>query len=111
MSTATSKKNTVTPKKRIVVSYKNLPKDVLQLVHEKYPKGYSDYIIKVDKGNGDFFHAFMLETEDTSYLIKVDVKVDTNTDDVEKELFNGDDEDENYTDAGDDVASFSDDEE
>ena len=91
----TTKKNAA-PKKHLVVSFKNLKPEVLELVKEKYPKGYSDYVIKVDKGNGEFFYAITLDTEDTSYLIKVDVKIDVNADDVEKDLFgaeNGGDED------------------
>ena len=85
-------------KKRLVVSFKNLPPEVLELVKEKYPKGYSDDVIKVDKGNGDFFYAITLDTDDTSYLIKVDVKVDTEIEEVERQLFGGSNDAE-----GDDV--------
>ncbi len=104
----TTKKN-ATPKKRLVVSYKNLKPEVLELVKEKYPKGYSDYVIKVDKGNGEYFYAITLDTEDTSYLIKVDVKVDMNADDVEKDLFGADNsESEDFTES-DEAAEFADD--
>ena len=104
----TTKKNTA-PKKRLVVSYKNLKPEILELVKEKYPKGYSDYVIKVDKGNGEFFYAITLDTDDTSYLIKVDVKIDTSTDDVEKDLFDVDNSDgDDFAEAGD-AADFADD--
>ena len=66
-------------KKRLVVSYKNCPPDVLQAIREKYPMGYGDGIIKVDKPGGDFFHAITIDFEDTSYLVKVDVKIDNLT--------------------------------
>lgn len=105
----TTKKNTA-PKKRLVVSYKNLKPDVLELVKEKYPKGYSDYVIKVDKGNGEFFYAITLDTEDTSYLIKVDVKIDMNADDVEKDLFGADSSSsEDFAESDDTAAEFTDD--
>ena len=67
------------PKKRLIVSYKNCPADVLQAIKEKYPLGYGDAIIKVDKPGGDFFHAITVDLEDTSYLVKVNVKIDNLT--------------------------------
>ena len=62
-------------KRRVVVSYKNLSAELREEVRKKYPFGYTDHMIRIDKGPGDFFYAIVLETEDTSYLIKVDVKV------------------------------------
>lgn len=112
MSSTAKKSNA--PKKKLVVSYKNLPADILELVKEKYPKGYSDYVIKVDKGVGDFFYAITLDTEDISYLIKVDVKIDKNAEDIEKEIFGSSDtgsSEEDFIDAGDDDTSFADEEE
>ena len=38
-------------------------------------------MLRVDKGPGDFFYAIMLETEEVSYLVKVDVKVDDQVED------------------------------
>jgi hypothetical protein len=63
-------------KRRVVVSYKNLSPELLELFRQKYPTGWSDYVIKVNKTETDFFHAVMLETDDASYLVKVDVKID-----------------------------------
>jgi hypothetical protein len=60
-----------------VVSYKNLSPDLQELLRLKYPTGWNDYVIKVNKSETDFFHAVMLETDETSYLVKVDVKIDT----------------------------------
>jgi hypothetical protein len=51
----------------------------VQAIREKYPLGYGDAIIKVEKPNGDFFHAITLDFEDVSYLVKVDVKIDNLT--------------------------------
>ena len=64
----------------------------LQKVRKKYPFGYTDHMIRIDKGPGDFFYAIVLETEDTSYLIKVDVKVDDQVEEEEDKDFFGDEE-------------------
>ena len=71
------------PKKRVVISYKNLTPELLELVKEKYPHGFTDHMIRVEKGPADFFYAIVLETADVSYLIKVDVKVDTGSEEEE----------------------------
>ena len=80
-------------KKKIVVSYKNLQPEISEMLKEKYPKGYSDNLIKVDKGNGSFFYAITLDTDGVDYLIKVDVKIDSEPEEVEKALFGGGDRD------------------
>ena len=79
-------------KRRVVVSYKNLSAELREEVRKKYPFGYTDRMIRIDKGPGDFFYAIVLETEDTSYLIKVDVKVDDQVEEEEDKDFFGDEE-------------------
>ena len=74
-------------KKRLVISYKNCSEDVLRAIKEKYPFGYGDSIIKVDKPNGDFFHAITVELEDISYLVKVNVKIDNLTEEEFEKQF------------------------
>jgi hypothetical protein len=76
-----------TGKKKLVVNYKNLSPELVALLKETYPKGYSDYLIKVNKGNGEFFYAITLDTETADYLIKVDVKIDSEIEEVERALF------------------------
>ena len=74
-------------RKRLVVSYKNCADDVLEAIKKKYPTGYSDYVIKVQKPNNDFFYAVTVDTDNASYLVKVDVKVDNLTEEeFEKEF-------------------------
>ena len=81
---------TLPAKRRIVVGYNQLSPELIEMLNEKYPLGWRNSIMKVDKGAGNFFHAVMLDTEDVSYLIKVEVKIDSEiTDDVEKDLFGG----------------------
>ena len=41
-----------------------------------YPAGYYDVMMRIDKPNGDFFYAVPFETEEISYLVKIDVKID-----------------------------------
>jgi hypothetical protein len=98
-------------KKKLVVSYKNLSPELVALLKETYPKGYSDYLIKVNKGNGEFFYAITLDTEDADYLIKVDVKIDSEIEEIERALFEQpdsvdddfpDDNTEPFVDDGDD---------
>lgn len=72
-------------KKKLVISYKNLSPELLALVKLKYPYGYQDHVIKVTKPDSDFFHAITLDTEDASYLIKVNVKIDTKPKDEDDE--------------------------
>lgn len=68
-------------KKRVVVSYKNLSPELQEEIKKQYPNGYTDSMLRVDKGPWDFFYAIMLETEEVSYLVKVDVKVDDQVED------------------------------
>jgi len=70
-----------------VISYKNCSAEVLQSIKEKYPLGYGDAIIKVEKPNGDFFHAITLDFEDICYLVKVDVKIDNLTEEEFEKQF------------------------
>jgi hypothetical protein len=81
-------------KKRLVISYKNCPSEVVQAIKEKYPLGYGDAIIKVQKPNGDFFHAITVDFEDVSYLVKVDVKIDNLTEEEFEKQFGSNVEDE-----------------
>ena len=78
-------------KKRLVVSFHNLPVELQEAVKQKYPNGYTDAMIRIDKGPGDFFYAVVFETEDVSYLVKIDVKVDGRIEEEEdKDYYNDD---------------------
>lgn len=78
-------------KKRVIVSFKNLKPDVLEALKEEYPYGYEDQIMKIDKGNGDFFYAIKLDYQGTRYMVKVDVRID-NIEDLEKQYFGQEEE-------------------
>ena len=66
----------VISKKRLVTSFNNLSQELQDAVKELYPAGFSDAMMRVDKPNGDFFYAVPFETEEVSYLVKIDVKID-----------------------------------
>lgn len=72
-------------KRKLVISYKNLTPELLDIFKQKYPHGYLNHVIKVTKPNNEFFHAITLDTEDSSYLIKVNVKIDTKPKDEDEE--------------------------
>ena len=63
-------------KKHIVASLHNLSPELQEAVREKYPLGFTDAMLRVDKPNGDFFYAVPLDTDEVAYLVKIDVKVD-----------------------------------
>ena len=79
-------------KKNLIVSYKNLPDDIKEKFKEAYPDGYSNYITKFVKPNGEAIFVVPFETEDTAYMVKFEVKIDTLGEDLDKALFDDDSE-------------------
>ena len=65
-------------KKHIVTSLHNLSTELQDALKEKYPYGFTDAMMRVDKPNGDFFYAVPFDTEEVAYLVKIDVKIDDN---------------------------------
>ena len=63
-------------KKRVVVKFANMEPELQEEVKKAYPTGFTDRMIRIEKGPGDFFYAVVYETDDTSYLVKIDVRVD-----------------------------------
>lgn len=64
-------------KKNLIINYKNLPDEARELFKERYPEGYSDYLQRTVKPNGESIFTVPLETAETNYLVKFDVKVDS----------------------------------
>lgn len=101
-----------TTKKHIVTSFHNLSVEMQEAVREQYPLGFSDAMMRIDKPNGDFFYAVPFDTDEIAYLVKIDVKIDDNSqDDDDKDYY--DDEikgaDEIQDDGGSDRNEESDD--
>jgi len=78
-------------KKNLIVSYKNLTDDLKEKLKETYPEGYNNYLQKYIKPNGEAIYVVPMETEDTAYMVKFEVKIDTLGEDLDKALFDDDD--------------------
>ena len=78
-------------KKRVIISYKNLPEDLQEQLKLQHPTGFTDSMIRIDKGPGDFFYAVILETDEINYLVKIDVKIDDGQDDDNDGYYDDDD--------------------
>ena len=76
-------------KKRLVVSLKNMTPELQDEVKAAYPAGFADFMMRIPKPNGEFFFAVPFETEEISYLVKIDVKIDD---------ISGEEEDKDYYD-------------
>ncbi|HEY5688269.1 MAG TPA: hypothetical protein VIS27_08205 [Yeosuana sp.] len=62
--------------KRIIVDYKKLTPQLLKLLTEKFPDGYSDKdIITFDNHHNETIEAVEIKTEDADYLVKVSSKL------------------------------------
>jgi hypothetical protein len=58
--------------KRIIVDYKKLTPEILNLLVEKFPDGYGIRdIVKFTNQNGHYIEAVEVSTEDTKYLVKI----------------------------------------
>lgn len=98
-------------KKKLIVSYKNLSEDLLELFKEAYPEGYRDYIQRTVKPNGESIFVVPLETDDTTYMIKIEVKVDSALaadEEMDKDFYGDDDDKEMDFDTLDSIDKDSD---
>ena len=95
-------------KKHIATSFHNLSPELQEAVKAKYPLGFTDAMIRVDKPNGDFFYAVPYDTDEIAYMVKIDVKVDDDDKDYyDDEIkgaddIQGDDDSSDASDASDD---------
>ena len=78
-------------KKHIATSFHNLSPELQEAVKAKYPLGFTDAMIRVDKPNGDFFYAVPYDTDEIAYMVKIDVKIDDRADDDEDKDYYDDD--------------------
>lgn len=65
---------------RKVIKLEDLPHDAVRALIKKYPEGWKDFVRKITKPSGDFFYAINVDTDTASYLVKVNVKVDSKSD-------------------------------
>lgn len=82
-------------KKRKMVSKERLSEELLQLFSEIYPtkEDEENNIIRIDRPDGTFICCVPLETEDTSYLVKLKLQIDKNPEESleREEEYSGDD--------------------
>ena len=65
-------KGQTTVLKRVIVDYKKLDKNMLNLLVEKFPDGYDDDdIVTYRNANNEVVECVEVRTEDTAYLVKV----------------------------------------
>jgi hypothetical protein len=80
-------------KKRIIVDYRNITQELLQLLTDTYPYGFEDDIFKFKNAQGEWIRTVPLETEDSRYLVKVNSGLEQKV-----EAFLDDEEDDNSSD-------------
>ena len=71
-------------KKKIIKSYEKLSPELQNLLKETYPYGYSNKLIRLSNAKNETFFAVPLETDDTTYMVKVHIdkiKKQKNSDD------------------------------
>lgn len=78
-------------KKRLVTSIHNLTPEQQAEVKALYPLGFTEVMQRIDKPDGTFFCVVPYETEDTYYLVKIDVKVDDGQEDENDGYYDEDD--------------------
>ena len=77
--------------RRIIVDYKKLTNEILKMISERYPDGYTDNDIIVFRNkDNEIIEAIEVKTDDTIYLVKVGKKL---ADSLEDYLSNEDDDD------------------
>jgi hypothetical protein len=100
--------------KRIIVDYKKLNNEILNLVVDKYPDGYDyDDIISFKNANNEIVEAIEIRTEDVMYLVKVGVRLieamENHVDEDEDEDDENEDLDINENDADIEIENVEDD--
>ena len=80
-----------TSKRRLITSIHNLTPEQQAELKVLYPLGFNDVMMRYDKPDGTFFYTVPYETEDTYYMVKIDVKVDDGADDDNDNYYDDDD--------------------
>ena len=94
-----------TTKKHIVTSFHNLAPELQEAVKQKYPLGFTEAMMRVDKPNGDFFYAVPFDTDEIAYMVKIDdnAQEDDDKDYYDDEIKGADEiQDDGNSDGGDD---------
>lgn len=91
--------------KRVIVDFKKLTEEILNLLVEKYPNGYKEKdIIVFRNAQNEIIEAVEVRTEDTVYLVKVSQRLADTMED-----YDGDDDDDfDDNDSGDEGLEIAD---
>ena len=80
--------------RRVIVDYKKLTTNILDLLVEKFPDGYGDSdIISFKNQAGELIEAVEVRTEDTVYLVKVSIKLEERLENFTEQDDDEDDDD------------------
>lgn len=60
-----------TPKKKIIKSLDSLSEDLQALIDKQYPNGYQSSLTRISAPKKEPIFVFPLETDDTTYLVKI----------------------------------------
>ena len=81
--------------KRVIVDYKKLNKEILEMLVEKYPNGYQPKdIIIFRNAQNEVIEAVEVKTEDTIYLLKVSKRLADTMENYDEDDDTFDDENE-----------------
>ena len=94
-------------KKRVIVDYKNITNELLDLLNTTYPDGYEDAVIRFKNAKDEMVSAVPLETDDAKYLVKVSVQLAAK---LEAFLEDDDDDDRDDDESVSDDSNFSEEE-
>lgn len=68
--------------KRIIKDFKSITDDVVALINDQYPYGYEDNeLVTFVNAKGEFVKALEVKTDEITYLIKLDRKLDEHIND------------------------------
>lgn len=73
--------------KRVIVDFKKLTENILNMLVEKYPDGYNDEdIITFKNAAGETVEAVEVRTDETIYLVKVSVRLEQKMEDFLEDM-------------------------
>ena len=61
-------------KRKVIIDFRSMPRELRELMKVKYPSGYASHINLFSDRNGKHFFGFLLETDDTIYLVRLNDK-------------------------------------
>jgi len=88
-------KKTNSPLRRVIVDYKKLTHDILDLLVTKYPDGYDeDNIITFKNAQNEVVECVEVRTNDTAYLVKISKRLVAAMEDFDPDEDQDDDDNE-----------------